>query len=112
MSLTQYGIQIACEHCQCARSDGHGGFEVTVPLSDGETGGVGTATLHCRVVAAHHRVELRDWRDGGQRPVAVDTSARRRLAAALGFVAEHRICGNRHICPADVVRIVAEHGAH
>ncbi len=58
MNLKKHGVTVDCEHCRCASSDGCGGYDVTVPVSDSETGIAGTAKLHCVVSPEHHLVEL------------------------------------------------------
>ena len=59
MNLKKHGVIVDCEHCRCVSSDGCGGFDVTVPVNDSETGITGTAKLHCVVSCEHHLVELR-----------------------------------------------------
>ena len=110
MSLKRHGVGIDCGRCRCASSDGCGGFDVVVPVSDSEADVAGTATLHCSVSPERHQVELGEWHDADLRPVRPSAETEQRILAALGHVAEHRVCGNRKICPAEVVRIVDEHG--
>lgn len=111
MELKQQGITIDCRHCCCAGTDGCGGFDVTVPLGDSESGISGMARLHCTVTPVCHHVELVEWRDAEFHAMAGTTKVHPRIAAALDFVAARRICGNQHICPARVVRVVEKHGA-
>ena len=110
MELKKQGIAIDCMNCHCAASDGCGGFDVAVPLTDGEIGTSGTAILHCTVTPACHHVELQEWNDTGFHSISPSAELRPRISAALDFVAEHRLCGNRRICPSEVIRIVEEHG--
>lgn len=106
MSLKKNGIVVACEHCQCVSDDKLGSFDVLVPVSDSETGVSGTARLWCSVTAKEHRIELKEWNDVAGTPVRASAVAEGRVKNALGFVADRRICGNRHICPSKVVEIV------
>jgi hypothetical protein len=110
MELKKQGIRVDCMNCKCASSDGCGGFIVTVPLSDSETGITGTAKLHCTISPACHQVEFVDWHDAGFHTIRPSRKIQSRISAALTFVAEHRICGNRHICPSELVRVVEELG--
>ena len=108
MSLKKHGIVVDCEHCSCSSHDDSGGFEVTVPISDSETGIVATARLHCQVSPEQHDVSLTGWLDEAPDVETRSESMRQRISAALAFVAEHRICGNPNICPSEVVRIVEQ----
>lgn len=108
MSLKKHGILVGCENCSCSSSDGSGGFEVIVPIRDSETGIKGTAKLYCRVSPDRHQVSLRAWHGASLDAEAPSATMRQRLSAALAFVADQRVCGNRRICPPAVVRIVEE----
>lgn len=110
MGFNKHGVRVDCEQCQCVHSDDCGGFDVTVPVTLAEGGTAGTARLHCVVSADCHRVELMEWRDGDLHPGEPPEEARRRLDAALDFVAAQRLCGNSRLCPAAVVRVVQEQG--
>ena len=109
MELKKQGILFDCVNCKYASSDGCGGFDVTVPLSDSETGISGTAKLHCTISPACHQVELVDWHDVGFHTIRPSRNIQPRISTALAFVAEHRICGNRHICPSEIIRVVEEY---
>ncbi len=109
MEIKSQGIFIDCKHCQCTACRG-GSFDVTVPVCDRETGIHATAKLRCSVSPARHRVELVDWTDAGADGTNRSMKTHPRIKAALGFVADHRLCGNRHICSLDVIRIVESQG--
>lgn len=111
MELKKQGINVDCVNCICASSDGCGSFDVTVPLSDSETGISGTARLHCTVSSARHQVELAGWYEAGFRSISPSGKMQPRISAALAFVAERRICGNRHVCPSEVIQVVENHGS-
>jgi hypothetical protein len=110
MSLEKFGVKISCEGCRYVALDSGEGFEVSVPLKIGDTALSGVATLHCTPGPESHRVELVDWTTDAQVAPATLEDVRRRVAGALDFIAERRICGNHHICPAEVIRVVKEHG--
>lgn len=111
MYLHKYGVEIQCEQCRYLRGDDAGGFEVAVPVSLGGTGVAGVATLRCRVAAERHEVALTALRDdAGLRRLEPPPDAMEKVSAALDAVARHRICGNRNLCPRDVVRIVEARG--
>lgn len=107
--LTKHGVTVRCEQCRFVASDQRGGFDVAVPIGASDCGVAGTARLHCIVAPEGHQVALVEWHDADRRPVEASDEVRQRLTAALGFVAEQRICGNRRVCPAEIVRIVEEH---
>ena len=110
MSLTKNGLLIDCEHCVCRSEDGRGGFGIDVPISDRDSGVTGIARIRCVVSAGGHRVELDSWALGAeQMPDDVVKAIRARADQALEYVAKKRICGNRDICPSEVVRIVEAH---
>jgi hypothetical protein len=92
------------------RADSAGDFEIVVQVSMIDTGTAGTARLHCAVSGDRHQVELMALLDAGGRTFQPSPAAMEKLSAALESVARHRICGNQHICPSDVVRIVAGGG--
>jgi len=110
MELRKYGVGIACERCRLIRGDSAGDFEIVVPVSMSDTGTAGTARLHCAVSNDRHQVELMALFDARGRTLQPSPAAMEKLSAALESVARHRICGNQHICPSDVVRIVAGGG--
>lgn len=99
---------VGCEHCKCISNNATGGFKVSVPLDDTQTDRSGTATLRCVVSPGHHEVRLEAWLDASGRALRPSPSVQERMDAALRFVEEHRICGNRDICPDDVVRLVRQ----
>jgi hypothetical protein len=110
MELRKYGVEIACERCRLIRGDSAVDFEIVVPVSTSDAGTAGTARLHCAVSDERHQVELLALLDAGGRNFQPSPAAMEKLSAALESVARHRICGNQHTCPSDVVRIVAGEG--
>jgi hypothetical protein len=101
------GVTISCEACRCVAGDEQGAFEVMVPVSAG--GFAGTARIRCVVSGGDHQVELLAWADAARQAVEPPADVLERLSAVLSFVAEQQICGNHHVCPTEVVRIVKEH---
>jgi hypothetical protein len=110
MSLEKFGVKISCEGCTYVAVDSQEGFEVSVPLEIGDAALSGVATLHCTPGPGSHKVELVEWTTDAQVAPATLEDVRQRVAGALDFIAERRICGNHHICPAEVIRVVKEHG--
>jgi len=111
MGLKKHGVMVGCEHCKCASTNGYGGFDIIVPVSDSETGITGTAKLHCTVSTECHRVELTEWQDANRHPIQPSDNLQQRVSATLTFVADHRVCGNRNICPSEIIRIVDENSS-
>ena len=110
MGLTKNGLVIDCEQCVCRSEDGRGGFDIDVPVSDRDSGFTGIARIRCAVSSAGHKVELDSWAVGAeQTPEDVIGAIRERADLVLEYVAQKRICGNRDICPSEVVRIVEAH---
>jgi hypothetical protein len=109
MILKKCGVVVDCGRCEYASSISRGSFEVTVPVSDTATGTEGTAKLLCCVSSERHEVELKEWNDPGTHPIRPSPEIKQRLFAALDHVASHRICGNRKICPSEVVQMVEKH---
>ena len=97
-----------CAHCQFSGGDGCGGFDVDVPIADERGDDTGTATLHCVVSKGKHGVTLTRWVDHEGRVIDPEQAVQTRLATALGYVAEKRLCGNRKLCPSEVVSIAVE----
>lgn len=108
MSLRKEDFIIGCEQCKCGTRDGRGGFVVTVPLRDNVSGLEGTAVLKCAVSPKRHSVELEQWLDDDSHSIRPSAAVEKRLLQAIDYVADKRVCGNRHICPPDVVRTVEE----
>jgi hypothetical protein len=106
MSLKKHGVILDCEQCTCTSSDDHGGFDVTVPISDSDTDTAGPARLCCIVSPERHTVELKEWQDADYHPVQLSENLQKRVSALLTSIADKRVCGNRNICPPEVVRIV------
>jgi hypothetical protein len=110
MSLVKNGLVIDCEQCVCRSEDGRGGFGIDVPIIDRATGVAGIARIRCVVSSEGHTVELASWAPGEKQPPEdVVSTIRARADQTLDYVAQKRICGNRDICPSEVVRIVEAH---
>ncbi len=108
MKIKRKDITVDCEHCVYSSSDNRGNFEITVPIIDSETGISGPANLRCGVSAKGHTVELLEWRGfNGHQSQSLEDLVQR-VSATLDFVAERRICGNRNICPSEVIQVVEE----
>lgn len=108
MSLKKNGITVDCKYCIYISSDDRGAFDITVPIMDSETGISGPAKLRCNVSPKGHAVELLEWRDFNHHPTQPTESLQQRVSATLTFVAERQVCGNRNICPSEVIHIVEE----
>ena len=108
MRLNKLGIVVECKQCICTSSNDRGAFDVIVPMLDSETGISGPAKLHCTVSTEQHTVELLDWQDVNLDPAPSSGNLQQRVSDALTFVAEQRVCGNRKICPSEVIEIVEE----
>jgi hypothetical protein len=111
MGLKKHGITVECAHCKYTSSDDRGAFDITVPIIDSETGVSGPAKLRCIVSAKRHAVELLEWSDFNHHPTESIESLQQRVSATLGFVADRQVCGNRNICPAEVIRIVEKNSS-
>jgi len=106
MKLRKHGVEILCEQCMFVRGDSSGDFEIAVPVSLNGARMAGTAKLHCVISGDRHQIELTELRDATLRAVQPSPEVMEKVSAALESVARHRICGNRHICPPNVVWIV------
>jgi hypothetical protein len=107
--MKKHGVTVHCEKCIYASRDTNGNFDIYVPIDDSETGIVGTAKLHCGVSVEHHHIELSSWQDASQHPIRPSEDLQQRVSDVLISIADHRICGNRDICPSEVIEIVEEH---
>lgn len=104
--MKKHGIAIDCARCKFIASQSEGRFAVTVPVTDESSGLAGQATLHCQVSSQAHCVELSKL-DSRETPVIeAGSGLDQRLASALDYVAKKRLCGNRSLCPAEVVSVV------
>ena len=84
-----------------------GEFDISVPVKNVQTSEVGEAKLSCKVTTQQHRVEFKSWcNQSGQ--ITPSPSQQQRLLNILDQVAKQRICGNQHICPHEIVDIVAK----
>ena len=108
MRLKKYGITVDCEHCVYCSSDKKGAFDITVPIIDSETGISDPAKLRCTVSPNRHTVELLEWNSPDPHPVQFIERLQERVSATLAIFAEHKICGNRNICPSKVIQVVEE----
>ena len=106
MSLKKHDVIVACEQCRFRSSNSGGSFDVTVPLKDARSGIKGIARLQCTVSSDRHDLELREWLDDEQQSITPSANIEKRVLLLLDDAADHRICGNRHLCPPEVVRAV------
>ncbi len=109
--MKKNGVTVDCKRCVYDASEGQGIFDITVPIIDSESGVSGPARLRCSVAAEGHTVDLLEWRESDQTETQSAAGLRQRVSAALDFLAERRICGNRNICPSKVIGIVEESGS-
>lgn len=97
-----------CKHCIYTSSDNRGAFDITVPIIDGETGIDSPAKLRCCVSSRGHSVELLEWNGFSRLLTQSMDNLQQRVSAMLTFIAERKVCGNRNICPQEVIQIVEE----
>lgn len=107
MSLKKFDVVVTCENCRWRRTDDTAHFEVEVPIADLQSDIQGIARLRCGIEPGRHTVELLSWRDATDRPLLPSGDTADRARAALDYVGEKRICGNRRICPPEVVQAVS-----
>lgn len=110
MEIRSGGVRIACGNCSYVAMDERGGFEVEVPVATDDGNLAGTARLRCIISPDRHDVELAGWEGAARLPDDTAEDVRRRVADALEFVAQRKICGSLRICPAAVVKAVSESG--
>jgi hypothetical protein len=108
--MKRHGVTIDCSRCRFVGSRDHEGFDVVVPVADEGSGLTGHARLHCRVSSQTHVVEFVEWQDREAPVVSAGSALDRRLTGALQFVAEKQLCGNRSLCPSQVVDVVEKAG--
>ena len=106
MGLKKFDILVRCESCRVVACHSGDSFDVTVPLVDLQSAGQGNATLQCVVSDDGHRVALRSFVDDTGAEMALPGGTEQRVSHMLRHVAEQRVCGNRHVCPDEVVRLV------
>jgi len=106
MNSKSHGIVIDCKHCKYISGNENGGFDVSVPIKDKDTGIAGSAELHCTISKHHHVVELNQWHDADHHSIQASENLLNRLTATLVSFADQRICGNCNICPSEVIQIV------
>ncbi len=106
--MTSTGVIVDCKKCKYLSASGNDSFDVTGPINDEETTIAGTAKLRCTISKKHHHVELMEWKSTGHHTTQPSENFLNRMSMALDLIADQRICGNRHICPHDVIRIVEE----
>jgi hypothetical protein len=104
--MKKHGITIDCAGCQFIGSHERGSFDVVVPVADENSGLGGRVRLSCRASSQTHVVKLAAWQDQKTPVVAPGSDLDRRLTKALAFVADKRLCGNRSLCPSQVVDLV------
>jgi hypothetical protein len=108
--MKKHGVTIDCASCRFIASQNRGSFDVIVPVADEGAGLAGHARLHCRVSPQTHVVELAEWHCPEAPVITAGSDLDRRLSGALAFVAEKRLCGNRSLCPTQVVDVVEKAG--
>lgn len=106
MSLSKNGLLIDCEQCKFKASGENNDFIVIVPISDVDEDKAGSATLKCIVSVDHHLINLQSFVDSSGKQIQISKNSQKRLEDALKFVGAKKVCGNRNICPANVVNFV------
>ncbi len=108
MSLISAGVIVDCKKCKFLSASGNDSFDVTVSINDKETNIAGTAKLHCTISGKHHRVELTEWKPTDHHAMQSSDNFLNRVSMALDLIADQRLCGNRNLCPFEVIRIAEE----
>lgn len=105
--MEKFGIIVYCKQCRYLAQGETGEFDISVPVKDMQTSEVGEANLCCKVTAQQHQVKFNSWSNqSGQ--ITPSQNQQQRLLNTLDYVAKQCICGNQHICPHEIVDIVAK----
>ena len=104
--MNRHGVTIDCASCQFAASHNEDSFDVIVPVADEGGDLAGKAKLRCRVSSQTHVVEMAEWHCREAPVIQAGSDLDRRLRDVLDFIAEKRLCGNRSLCPSQVVDVV------
>ena len=107
--MKKHGLVIDCGNCEFIGARDVDNFDVVVPVVDETAETKGCARLRCHVSPQTHTVELAEWSSSDDASIIrLDGEFGRHLSTALDYVAERRLCGNRTLCPKEVVNIVAK----
>ena len=103
--MNKAAINVECSKCVYHSNTGDNEFFVDVPVHDRSTNTSGIAHLKCRVTPRQHQIDLVEWsnEDG---PITPSSEQRLRMKYVLTRLSEQRICGNRNICPPNIVELV------
>lgn len=102
MALHKDGVAVGCENCVFAGQSDARSFDVRVPITEQAGAFSGDALIRCEIAPEGHRLTLVSLRQA-QAEVPVSPQARAHVQNVLDQVASHRVCGNEHVCPSEVV---------
>ena len=103
MSLIKENLCLQCESCHYSGGEHGGSFQLEVPIEDVLTGRKGTAFIECEVMENKHHLTLLYIQDPTGFEMKLSAEERRRLEKVLDMVAGKKLCGNKGICPEEVV---------
>jgi hypothetical protein len=107
MSLSKQGISIDCDHCKLSKTHNNNDFEVLVPVIDEYENRSGLAALECIITPNKHQINLVQLTDPDGKEIRVSPKTRERLQVTLNVIGKKKVCGNKKICPKEVINIVA-----
>ncbi len=108
MTRKDSGIVIDCKSCRYLSSNDNGGFEVSVNISDRESGVTGLAVLLCEIEDGNHRVKLLQWQTGDSSSAQPNVNLCDRVSEVLDVYASKRLCGRCKLCPCELVQAIAQ----
>jgi len=102
--MRKNGLECCCRECELFGANGADNFEITVPFRETSSGEPISARFRCTITKNAHTLELTSITEHG-RPAREDVV--RRARALIASIEAGQVCGSKHLCPPDVVRLVA-----
>jgi len=104
--MTKNGVSIDCEQCKFDSIGRKNEFLVSVPVKSEVEEKKRIATISCEITPQRHRIDLVRLTTSSGTPVVMDSNTQHKLAKVLESVGDKKVCGNKNVCPKEVVELV------
>ena len=104
--MNKSGVSIDCEHCKFDSVGRNNDFLVSVPVRSDVEEQTKIAMINCEITPYRHQINLVQLTTSFGTPVEIDSNTQQNLTKVLELVGNKKVCGNKNVCPKEVVKLV------
>ena len=106
MPITRNNICLDCENCHFKQTNSSSSFQIEVPVESLLSGRKGRALILCEVYQDRHELTVLSLEGPSGFELQLDELEKEYLGNLLETVAKKQLCGNKALCPEEVVSTV------